>query len=138
MIIACIELAFSLRYIWSINGNIGYQQHFGNGAFVAPLLFEMVVWGLLLFGAISNNQTAVLVHLILLAMVLVMNGILLVVVVSVMSVLCTDVGWTWYCTTIFIVVILVVLVSIALGIYFWIVGLSFYQELKEGGLPYPT
>ena len=136
MIIACIELVLSLRYIWLMTDHIGYQ--YGPGAFVAALLFELVVWGLLLFGAISNNQTAVLVHLILLAIVLVMTGIFFVLVVIIMPVACTDLGWTAQCTTAFIVVLLVILVTSALDIYFWIVTLSFYQDLKEGGLPYPT
>ena len=135
MIIACVELVLALLYIWMITG---YQGRPGSAGYVVPLLIEILVWGLLLFGAIANNETAVLVHLIILAIVLVMNGIILIIYISGLVVVCTGYGWTGYWCTVFILTGLIFLVLIALKIYFFIVILSFYQQLKGGGLPYPV
>ena len=114
-------------------GNTGYEENVGSVGYVIPLLFEMFVYGLLLLGAILNNQIAVLVHVILLVILLVVKGTVLYLVVLTWLLVCTAHDWDWNCTSWLFLIMVIMLVNIALHIYFWIVSLSFYQELNGGG-----
>ena len=111
-------------------------------------LLQIVAYGVLLFGAIKNNKTAVLVHLVASAIIIVLSialGIVAIVSIDIivpgfanncqgMREELKQLGWD--CehlkTGIIAKTAGTFIVAGLISIYFWICNYCFYKELKKG------
>ena len=142
----CIVL--SVIGVLSSFSSLGFQGLYIHGypvstvGLVFGLILGIAVWALLLLGAVLNNETMVLINLILVGIKNIAMVIAFIIVVAQFGALGSEYGGLAYldgyqqiqfATTTFIVIIVTaLLISIALEIYFMIVIYSFYQELKYG------
>ena len=112
-------------------------------------LLQIVAYGVLLFGAIKNNKTAVLVHLVASAINIVLSIVLGIVAIVRIDTLAPELAN--HCQSIleelrqmgldceqFKAVVISTTAATFIGsglisVYFWICIYSFYKELKKGG-----
>lgn len=128
-------------------GSLGFQGFYINGypvntvGLVFGLITGIAVWALLLLGAVLNNSALVLINLILVG-ILNVAKVIAFLIVALGGAFAPGYGGVGYldtyqeihflATTFIVMIVIVLLISIALEIYFMIVIYSFYLELKYG------
>ena len=137
VVIALIGMGISLRYIIAMV--FIYGIYYLILFYLLGLIFEIVVFGVLLVGAMKNNSIMVLVHLVLLFILIKLHVIAVIVVTAIEVPLYTvseGMRDASFPLEVFLTGIIVTIVAVAFYIYGWVVTFSFYQELKTGGSPY--
>ena len=101
-------------------------------------VFGIVVWCILLGGAMVNSTTTVGVAVVLLMIQLILGTVLNIIKVALLATAASKLGvWNTFTITLVVSTGVGTLIGLGLGIYFWIVIYSFYRELKAGGPSYP-